>query len=100
VLPVSPNTNGSQFFICFRETPHLDNKHVVFGKVVKGFEVCQQVEQTPTHKGDKPKEDVVIADCGELHFDAATFAAAAAAAPDLPAAAAAEEDEVVPAAAE
>jgi len=40
-----PNTNGSQFFITFAEAPHLDGKHVVFGKVLKGQNVVLEMEQ-------------------------------------------------------
>jgi cyclophilin family peptidyl-prolyl cis-trans isomerase len=60
------NTNGSQFFITFAETPHLNNKHVVFGRVESGYELCSKIERLPKGAQDKPLEKVVIADCGEI----------------------------------
>lgn len=61
-----PNTNGSQFFLTFKETPHLDGKHVVFGEVVDGFRVVEQVEAAKIGAQDKPEEDITIVDCGQL----------------------------------
>ena len=60
------NSNGSQFFVTFTPTPHLDGKHVVFGRVESGFELCQKIERLRTDSNDKPAEKVVIANCGEI----------------------------------
>ena len=45
------NTNGSQFFITFNKTPHLDGKHVVFGEVVKGKELLEKMESVGSRSG-------------------------------------------------
>ncbi len=59
-----PNTNGSQFFICTADTPWLDGKHVVFGKVISGLEVIEKIEAVGTRSGT-PTKKVVISDCGK-----------------------------------
>lgn len=58
------NTNGSQFFICTKEADWLDEKHVVFGKVVEGLNVVDEIEKVGSRNG-KPSKPVVITDCGQ-----------------------------------
>ncbi|CAL0308821.1 unnamed protein product [Lupinus luteus] len=60
-----PNTNGSQFFICTSKTSWLDGKHVVFGKVVDGYSVVQEMEKVGSN-GGSTSEPVVIEDCGQI----------------------------------
>ena len=50
-----PSTNGSQFFITHRPTPHLNGKHTVFGKVTEGLEVVDEIKQ-----GDVMEKVVVL----------------------------------------
>jgi len=55
-----PDTNGSQFFLTFAKTAFLNGKHVVFGKVLSGFEVLDKVEATSTDSRDRPYSEVKI----------------------------------------
>ena len=66
MLSVGPGTNGSQFFITFRDTPHLDGRHVVFGRLVSGQDVLRVLEMVAVDSSDKPRAAVVVADCGQL----------------------------------
>jgi peptidylprolyl isomerase len=58
-----PGTNGSQFFITTAETPWLDGKHVVFGKVLSGTEVIDAMEKVGSRNGATSKT-VTIEDSG------------------------------------
>ena len=60
-----PNTNGSQFFLTVAETPWLDGKHVVFGKVVDGMDVVKRMEEQGSRSG-QTKSPVMLESCRQL----------------------------------
>ncbi|MFH1862991.1 MAG: peptidylprolyl isomerase [bacterium] len=53
-----PNSAGSQFFICVADIPHLDGKYTVFGQVIQGIEVVDQIVSLPRDPKDNPTEPV------------------------------------------
>ena len=60
-----PNTNGSQFFITFKETPWLNGRHTVFGEVIEGSDIVDKLEKIGSGSGKTSKE-ALIADSGIL----------------------------------
>lgn len=60
------NTNGSQFFITTNDTPHLDGKHVVFGIIIRGYEIIDELNNSETDRNDRPIKNIRIIDCGKI----------------------------------
>ncbi len=54
-----PNTNGSQFFITFVATPHLDGGHTVFGKVIEGLDVALNIKRRDPNSDVRPGEQII-----------------------------------------
>ena len=57
------NSNSSQFFLTFDKAPHCDGKHVIFGEIVSGFQVLDEIEKLGSTNGE-PTKPVCITDCG------------------------------------
>ncbi|MCK5882715.1 MAG: peptidylprolyl isomerase [Bacteriovoracaceae bacterium] len=55
-----PGTNGSQFFVTLAPTPHLNGRHTVFGKIINGMDIINQIGQTKTGMMDRPSNDILM----------------------------------------
>ena len=64
-----PNTNNSQFFVTLKKTPWLDNKHVVFGIIISGFDLVGKIENVEVDEKSKPLNDITITKCGLLKIE-------------------------------
>lgn len=51
-----PNTNRSQFFLCYERQPHLNNLHTVFGRLLDGWDVLDKMEALPVQGASAPSK--------------------------------------------
>ena len=59
------NTNGSQFFITFAPTPHLNGQHGVFGRVVSGMDVVNSLRERDPDRDRQPGDTIMSIDISE-----------------------------------
>ncbi len=60
-----PNTNGSQFFITYTPTPHLNGKHGVFGQVTQGLDVLDAIRERDPGRDRQPGDTIIAVDITE-----------------------------------
>lgn len=65
-LPLLKKISDIYFCVLVKQTPWLDNRHVVFGHVIEGMDVVRNLESTETTRTDRPKLPCRIVNCGEL----------------------------------
>lgn len=65
------NTNGSQFFITLAPQPKLNGKHVIFGRIISGFNVLDMIQEIECD-GELPLKTILIVDCGTSKSSSST----------------------------